>query len=300
MEISNGELLRMNLLRLLIVTLMTGCVTASSAVQVQVASDAVRLQLSLGKTQFLQNEPIVAVVTLVNASETARRLAEPSESLSTVGIRVFAVAPSVLPPMQGCQFAFPPDYLGRLFGPLQSSSMEADLQDSFCSRLSIGRYTASASYGADSYIKDVWNGRLGTPEIEFEVVDAGRHKAAADDFREGQRLLVQRDGGTKALKLFEKLRDRSYAGVFSDYAQYYCARACRLSGDMTGAVARARDYLRDHPSVPCFSRRARVLLADTLCACGDYAGAMIEYGKLPNDYERSCLINKCKRKMKKL
>lgn len=134
---------------------------------VEIRGDGVSIVLSLPKTSYMEGEPVLVKITLVNISDNPQRLAEPDYDWSVLSLIVSDSADSQSgQPDANSTIALPADY-GWNYAPGQARSIWLPLNvRSLCT----GNYAVRAEYSAPPHVKNVWHGTLTTPALHFSIV----------------------------------------------------------------------------------------------------------------------------------
>lgn len=283
--------------RLMVLVWIFSVLACSSAFSVQGKSvekkaDGLVLRLTLEKIEYVEQEPIIARVELINDSDETRRLGEPSWCYSTMKFKITPL--NVSEPAKEIEYessiGLPMDY-GWDFAPREGKWDDWDLRTSSDRRVSIGEYSVSAVYTIPKYIKDVWHGEIETPVVKFAVVPAsGVNRDAATALRSFNEGAHNKERMREFAVTCREIENSDSETVYGRYTGYIKAMAYNIAGDREPYISALCDYVSKHGNVPYYGRSATRCLGKELSKSGDYAGARAMFERLPDGYEKSSLL----------
>lgn len=293
----------MRLTRKAILALMmafsTSCgLAAAPPPSVQATKDDLVFRLSLEKTHFIEGEPVIATVTLINKSDSSRILAEPCTMCRVAALGVKQISGAAAPSLPGGHSDYggaPPNY-GWEFKPGEAHSDQYDLQIDYTRPLPVGKYEARASYNgapAESH-PDAWHGSISVEGLQFSVVAPEPKDAKAAKAFGTARSQYQKSGTElKSADSFASLTDPAKGGPFAKYAGYFEAMAYwNAQQGEAGAIA-LRKYIAANEKTPYYGKRAVEVLADWLRYKGYYVEARQLYSKMPDGFDKAFWVKRC-------
>lgn len=257
------------------------------------ASDLV-FAIELPRTEYLEGEPVIATVSLTNSFKEKRRLAEPTRDFDLVRFYVTPESKTTkMPAIWMEHFAGVPEDYGWEFNPNEARRSQYDLQLSFMDSLPVGNYKVHAVYKVPSWVRDVWRGKIVTPDVSFSVVEPSSQELSAVISLKDAQAKRKSDKALESAKAFGVLKERSFAGRLADYAGFWEASAYGMAGDHKNYRNKLEDYVKEHSNVPYYGARAIEVLATELCRQGDYQSAKEVLNRLPDSYMRQMRISWC-------
>jgi tetratricopeptide (TPR) repeat protein len=266
------------------------------SIQSTVSTEPSPLQLTsrLSKPSYLEGEPIVILLRLINVGQKELKVAEllVREGFLKIVLKD-AEGKDVNIPRLVWDILMPPQDYGIQLAPGKSLEMSWSLNKSYPFGLEVGSYRVTPVYNTARYASaypQIWHGVITGDELRFDVkAPTGTEIAAWNLFKGARDILSSRSSTEypKAGKIFSDLIAKYPDSVYVPYASYLIGESYYfMQADNTQHFAEAvpafKSFLARFPNYPYYSDSARSYLAFSLHKTGQNKRALQILEQVPD------------------
>ncbi len=269
-----------------------------------VQSSPLQLSVRLSKTSYLEGEPILILLRLVNVGQKELKVAEPlvPQGFLKIVLRgVDAQGKDVNIPRLMRDVLMPPQDYGIQLAPAQSLEIIWSLNESYPGGLYVGSYRVVPVYDTARYASaypQIWHGIITGDELRFDVkAPTGTEMAAWSLFKEARDILNSRSSTeySKAGKIFSDLIAKYPDSVYAPYASYLIGESYYfMQTDNTQHFAKAvpafETFLARFPNYHYYSDLARTYLVFSLHNLGQNERALQILEQVPDGRGKDLML----------